>query len=50
MDRDLIQEQNADLLRLMPVMGFKKFSEAKRAAVREGLKVLLKQNKMEPTI
>ncbi len=49
MDKDLTQKQNADLERLIPKEDYGSFAEAKRAAVKEGLRVLLKRNKMEPT-
>lgn len=50
MDRDLTYRQNSDLTRLMPVEDFGSFAEAKRAVVKEGLKVLLEKNGMEPTV
>lgn len=50
MDRELTDRQNADLKRLMPVEDFGSFAEAKRAVMKEGLRVLLEKNGMEPTV
>jgi hypothetical protein len=47
MDRDLTDRQNMDLERLIPIEDYGSFAEAKRAAVKEGLKVLLKRNGMK---